>query len=119
MAIAALILVILLSLGCRRLYDITGTWFFTIYIDNDIIDVTYTFVGSRERGDVIYEGQSLGEYTVLDNEVNITLQYYDIDDDYTIETYSGGFDDRHNMSGHFTIYIEGYGTHSGSWEAYR
>jgi hypothetical protein len=117
--IAVLILAVSLSVGCRRHYNITGTWVFTIYVEGDVIDVVYTFVGGREYGEVIYEGQSLGEYTVSGDSVNITLQYYDVDDDYTIETYSGGFDNRNQMSGNFTIYIEGYGTFAGSWEAYR
>jgi hypothetical protein len=117
--VAALVAAISTSVGCNKVYNINGVWFFTIFIEGDVVEIIYDFIGSRESGEVIYEGQSLGTYTVIGNEVNITLQYYDEDNDYTIETYSGGFDDRQHMSGNFTIFIEGYGTFAGTWDASR
>ncbi len=117
-----LIMVALVSVntGCKKKsYDISGTWFFSIFINGDSFAEQYTFVGSRNNGDVLYYGQSLGTYTVAGDNVNFTLTYYDEDNDYTIETYSGYFEGRDFMQGNFTIFIEGYGTFSGTWEATR
>ena len=113
--ISALVLV----MGCKaKVYDIRGSWSFEIQMDDGNVFVDYyRFSGSVETGDVYYEGQILGSYTVFDRTVNITLTYYDEDDDYTVETFSGYFDDRNAMSGNYTLYIEGYGTFSGTWTA--
>ena len=110
---------LLFSLGCKRtVYDITGSWDFDILMDdgNAMAD-TYSFSGSIESGDVYYNNQRLGEYTVNDRSVNITIQYYDEEDDYTVETFSGYFDDKYSMSGSYTLYIEGSGTFPGIWTA--
>lgn len=120
--VMALLMVALISVnvGCKkRPYDINGTWSVSIFINGESYSEQYSFVGSRTDGDVLYYGQALGTYTVAGDSVNFTLTYYDEDDDYTIETYSGYFDDRNFMQGNFTIFIEGYGTYSGTWEAYR
>jgi len=105
--------------GCKgTVYDITGTWEFEIVMnDGNVMADTYSFTGSIERGDVYYEGQRLGTYTVMDRDVNITLTYYDEDDDYTVETFSGYFEDKYSMSGTYTLFIDGYGTFAGTWTA--
>ena len=120
MMVLALTVLIMVSAGCKKKsYDIGGTWYFTIFINGESYEEQYTFIGSRNDGEVLYYGQSLGTYTVGGDSVNFTLTYYDEDNDYTIETYSGFFEDRDFMQGNFTIFIEGYGTFSGTWEAYR
>jgi len=118
--VLVLVFLVMSSTGCKKKsYDINGTWYFTIHINNDTFEEQYRFVGSREDGEVYYYGQSLGTYTVIGDNVNFTLTYYDEDDDYTIETFSGYFEGRDAMQGNFTIFIEGYGTFAGTWEAYR
>jgi hypothetical protein len=120
MLILVMVALVSVNTGCKkRSYDINGTWFFSIFIDGDVFEEQYTFVGSRYDGEVLYFGQPLGTYTVGGDNVNFTLTYYDEENDYTIETYSGFFEDHDFMQGNFTIFIEGYGTFAGTWEAYR
>ncbi len=118
-SVVLLFVSLLFSFGCKgTVYDITGQWDFDIIMDDgNVMADTYSFAGSIESGDVFYNNQRLGTYTVMDRNVNITLTYYDEDDDYTVETFSGYFDDKYSMSGNYTLYIEGYGTFPGRWEA--
>lgn len=119
-SLALLFISLLFSVGCKKnvIYDITGLWDFDIMMDDGTVFVdTYSFAGSIESGDVFYGDQQLGTYTVFDRGVNITIAYYDEDDDYTVETFSGYFDDGYSMSGNYTLYIEGVGTFAGTWNA--
>ncbi len=111
---------LLLNTGCRKhRINITGVWFFTITIYGESFDETYTFVGDHRTGEVIWQDVSLGTYSVSGDSVYFTLEYYDIDDDYTVEVYRGFFDADDQMSGSVTITIEGYEPAAGSWIAVR
>ncbi len=112
---------LLTNTGCKKKneFDITGVWYFTITILNESFDETYTFSGDDRAGEVLWDGQVLGTYSASGGYVNFTLEYYDQDDDYTVEVYSGSFDTDRMMSGDVTITIEGYASVSGTWEAGR
>lgn len=101
--------------GCKKANDITGTWFITTTLQGETITETYTFAGNRNSGDVLWEGQALGTYSVLGDNVSFTLEYYDADDDYTVEVYNGFFDGVDFMSGTFTFTVEGYPSAFGDW----
>lgn len=115
-----MVALLLLTSGCESTrYNITGTWTITTRIQGQLFDEDYTFVGDNRAGDVLFQGTSLGTYAVNGDEVSFTLRYYDADDDFTVEVYSGYFDDDYTMSGTFTYSVEGYQTLSGSWIAER
>ncbi len=118
-SIILLFVSLLFSMGCREVvYDITGEWDFDIAMnDGNTMSDTYSFVGSIQAGDVYYKGQRLGTYSVMDRDINFTITYYDEDNDYTVETFSGYFDDQYSMSGTYTLFIDGYGTFAGNWTA--
>jgi len=107
--------------GCKtkNVFDITGGWVFTITLLGESFDEVYTFVGDERAGDIYWEDQNLGTYSVTDDFVNFTLEYYDIDDDYVVEVYRGSFDTIDQMSGSVTITIEGFDSVDGTWVAYR
>lgn len=107
--------------GCKKKtnFDIRGSWDITVTLLGDDFDYIYSFSGDSRSGDVLWEGQVLGTYSVSDDFVNFTLEYYDQDDDYTVEVYRGYFDADDQMSGSVTITIEGYQSVSGSWIALR
>ena len=120
LAAVLVVAALLLNTGCRKhRINITGVWFFTITIYGESFDETYTFVGDHRTGEVIWQDVSLGTYSVSGDSVNFTLEYYDIDDDYTVEVYRGFFDADDQMSGSVTITIEGYEPATGSWIAVR
>jgi hypothetical protein len=122
-----LILVIIATLGLLTLsgckknddYDITGTWYLTLDFGDYTANETYTFVGNDRSGDVLWEGQALGTYSVVGESVSFTVEYINQDDEYTVEVYNGSFDNDRQMSGSFTITIEGLGSASGTWWADR
>jgi len=101
--------------GCKKANDIIGTWFVTTSLLGDTFTETYDFVGNKSSGEVLWEGQSLGTYSVFGDNVSFTLEYYDADDDYTVEVYNGSFDGVDFMSGTFTYTVEGYPSASGTW----
>lgn len=122
MLAAVLVLAGLLTdTGCKKKdkFDITGVWYVTITLLGDDFEETYTFAGDDRGGEVLWEGQTLGTYSASDGYVDFTLEYYDQDDDYTVEVYSGSFDTDRMMSGNVTITIEGYQSVSGTWVAVR
>ncbi len=111
---------LLFQVGCNNhTFNITGTWYFTIIIYDEDFNETYTFVGNRHSGEVFWEGQSLGDYSVSGDQVHFTLEYYDADDDYTVETFHGYIDADDRMGGDVTVTIEGYEPATGDWEAVR
>jgi hypothetical protein len=115
MFIIITILTLITLPGCKKAYDITGTWFITTTLLGEDFTDTYTFVGNRNSGDVLWDGQALGTYSVVGDNVSFTLEYLDADDDYTVEVYNGFFDGRDFMSGSFTYTVEGYPSASGTW----
>jgi len=122
MLAAVLVLAGLLTdTACKKKdkFHITGVWYVTITLLGDDFDETYTFVGDDRGGEVLWEGQSLGTYSASDGYVDFTLEYYDQDDDYTVEVYRGSFDTDTMMSGNVTITIEGYQSVTGTWVAVR
>jgi hypothetical protein len=115
MFIIITILTLITLPGCKKAYDITGTWFITTTLLGEDFTDTYTFVGNRNSGDVLWDGQALGTYSIVGDNVSFTLEYLDADDDYTVEVYNGFFDGRDFMSGSFTYTVEGYPSASGTW----
>ena len=113
------LLIIILTLmtlpGCKKAYDITGSWFITTTLLGEDFTDTYSFVGNRNSGDVLWQGQSLGTYSVIGDNVSFTLEYLDADGDYTVEVYNGFFDGRDFMEGSFTYTVEGFPSASGVW----
>ena len=109
------ILVLMTLPGCKKRLDITGTWFITTLLLGETFTDTYTFVGNRSSGEVLWEGQSLGTYSVNGYNVNFLLEYTDTDGDYIIESYNGLLEEENYMSG--TIYYtkEGNPRITGSW----
>ncbi|UCH93422.1 MAG: hypothetical protein JSV88_24535 [Candidatus Aminicenantes bacterium] len=105
--------------GCKKANNITGTWFITTMLLGETFTDTYTFAGNKNSGEVLWQGQALGTYSVMGNNVSFTLEYLDADDDYTVEVYSGFFDHYDYMSGTFTYTVEGYPSASGTWFAER
>ena len=101
--------------GCEKANDITGTWFITTSLLGGTFTETYTFVGNKSSGEVLWENQALGTYSVFGDNVSFTLEYYDEDDDYTVEVYNGFFDERDFMTGTFTYTVEGFPSASGTW----
>jgi hypothetical protein len=121
LAVVVLLAGILADTGCKKKVDfnIRGTWNFTVTLLGDDFDYVYDFSGDSRSGDVLWEGLTLGTYSVSGDMVDITLEYYDQDDDYTVEVYRGYFDSDNQMSGNMTITVEGYQSVSGSWIALR
>ncbi|HLP62352.1 MAG TPA: hypothetical protein VK186_26160 [Candidatus Deferrimicrobium sp.] len=105
--------------GCKNHFNITGVWDFIITLEGQDFYETYTFVGDRSSGEVFWEGQSLGLYTVSGDQVHFKLEYYDADDDYTVEDFYGNADTHDDMSGTVTYTVEGYTPVSGDWVAVR
>lgn len=101
--------------GCKKANDIIGTWFITTTLLGENFTETYNFVGNKNSGEVLWEGQTLGTYSVFGDNVSFTLEYYDEDNDYTVEVYNGFFDGIDFMSGSFTYTVEGYPSASGTW----
>ena len=114
---AAALLLTLTSTGCKKkgVDDITGTWFFTITIDDFVLDETYEFVGTDASGEVYWEGQALGTYSAFGDHISFTLEYIDPDDEYTVEVYNGTIFSEDTMSGSVTITYEISGSISGVW----
>jgi hypothetical protein len=113
--IVIIVLALMTLPGCKKANDITGTWFITTTLLGETFTDTYTFAGNRNSGDVLWEGQALGTYSVFGDNVSFTLEYLDADNDYTVEVYNGFFDGRDFMSGSFTYTVEGYPSASGDW----
>ena len=113
--IVIIVLALMTLPGCKKANDITGIWFITTTLLGETFTDTYTFVGNRNSGDVLWEGQALGTYSVLGDNVSFTLEYLDADDDYTVEVYNGIFDGSDFMNGTFTYTVEGYASESGDW----
>lgn len=115
MSVIITVLALMTLTGCKNANDITGPWFITTSLLGEIFTDTYTFAGNRNSGDVLWEGQALGTYSVFGDNVSFTIEYYDDDNDYTVEVYNGFFDGRDFMSGSFTYTVEGYPSASGTW----
>lgn len=115
MSIIITVLALMTLPGCQKKLDITGTWFITTSLQGESFTDTYTFVGNRSSGEVLWEGQSLGSYSVNGYQVDFLLEYIDGDGDYIIESYDGLIEEESYMSG--TIYYtkEGFPRVTGSW----
>ncbi|MCU0284886.1 MAG: hypothetical protein MUF15_00680 [Acidobacteria bacterium] len=112
--------ILLVQGGCKdKAFNITGTWDILITIDGVDFNEIYSFVGDRVSGDLYWEGQLLGFYTVSGDQVHFQLEYYDADDDYTVEDFRGYIDTNDQMSGNVTYTVEGYNPVTGTWIAAR
>jgi hypothetical protein len=115
MSIIITVLALMTLPGCKKKLDITGTWFITTNLLGESFMDTYTFVGNRNSGEVLWEGQSLGNYSVNGYSVSFLLEYIDGDGDYIIESYDGLLEDEYYMSGTLYYTVEGYPRVTGSW----
>ncbi len=121
-----LVLVIMLAglvvnTGCKKSnkFDITGYWIVESTLEGMVFSEGYTFTGDKSGGDILYNGQQLGTYSVSGDTINFTLEYYDQDDDYTVEVYTGTVDGDDQFSGNFSYSVEGYQTLTGIYVATR
>lgn len=118
-AMAAVLLLAAFS-GCKKNEnDITGIWFFTLSFPDGSVDEVYDFIGNPNSGQVYWEGQALGTYSVFGDNISFTLEYIDGDGDYTVEVYNGTIVHDDEMNGTVTITWEGIGSSSGTWFASR
>ncbi len=124
MVVIALFLVLIVGLlvmpGCKELfYNVSGEWTIQLKLNNKTFIYTYTFVGDSQSGKVYVEGDSLGNYSVVGDNVNFTLEYIDTDGDHTVEVYKGSFSHMDRLVGTMTYSVEGYQTINGTWSAER
>ena len=110
-----IVLVLMTFPGCKKGIDITGTWFITAALLGQNFTDTYTFVGNKSTGEVLWEGQSLGTYEVNGYNVSFILEYIDADGDYIIESYEGLIEDDYYMSGTIYYTLEGQPRVTGTW----
>lgn len=111
---------LLLLPGCKKnRFDLRGTWVFTTTLVGQTFEEVYTFQGVIESGNVLWEGQVLGTYSLSGEVFSFSLEYYDQDDDYTVEMYNGSFDHSDAISGDLIFSVEGYQTVAGSFRADR
>ncbi len=115
MSVIITVLALMTLPGCKKGPDITGTWFITNYLLGESFTDTYTFVGNRSSGEVLWEGQSLGAYSVNGYQVDFLLEYINADGNYTIESYIGLIEDDNYMSGTIYYTVEGDPRVTGSW----
>lgn len=115
MTVLITVLALMILPGCKKKLDITGTWYITTSLLGESFNDTYTFVGNRSSGEVLWEGQSLGNYSVNGYNVSFLLEYIDGDGDYIIESYDGLLEDDYYMSGTLYYTKEGSPRVTGSW----
>lgn len=101
LAFAALLACILINYGCPAIfgYNIVGSWNVTAAFDFDSYteDYVMTFAGDRKTGTVTWEafGYTLdGTYAVDGKNVD-----FDVSDAYEIQTFTGTFSNKDEMSG--------------------
>lgn len=110
--------------GCKQAdYNITGNWLVNFTLD-DTGSFLVAFSGSKTLGNVIWENQMSGEYSVSDRQVDYVLRIYISASNATvlvIYNFNGSFDDKDHMSGTVSAYL--YDSPSdittGTWTAQR
>ncbi|MCP5102592.1 MAG: hypothetical protein GY950_04395 [bacterium] len=110
---------LLFNTGCKKNKDnnITGGWYFSITVGGTYFEEVYDFVGDERTGTVYWDGQSMGTYSVVGDVVEFTLEYFNVDDIFTVEIYQGAFDAHDEMSGTATFIVTGSEPYSGTWFA--
>ena len=104
LAITALILSIVINYGCPGLfgYNIVGTWTITATFTDAVEDYTVSFAGDKKTGTVTWTfagwGTLTGTYTV--NGKSIT---FEVGDSIELDSYSGTFTKKDEMSGTGTL----------------
>ncbi|UCH98404.1 MAG: hypothetical protein JSV88_16600 [Candidatus Aminicenantes bacterium] len=95
-------------------YYIQGTWGLTEqYNDGSSFEVTVTFIGDTESGEVFDSDGGTGTYTVDGRSVNFTIYYPEV-----IYEYTGSFYDEETMIGDAKRYIISESTYErGTWNA--
>jgi len=110
----------LVNTGCKsNKLDLSGVWFIETILEGNTFSESYTFAGDDRGGDVLFQGQVLGTYSASGDSISFTLEYFDQDDDYTVEVYQGSMDTDDQMSGNFTYSVEGFATLSGTFVGIR
>lgn len=121
--IIGLILFAMTFTGCKGSddsFDITdGTWGFFITGGEYSSGVVYAFQGSKTSGNVEYEGQVRGTYTLSGTTLRFTVEHYDSEDNTYIYSYEGIYTDYFNMAGTFSVTYPDGSVINGTWYAVR
>jgi len=105
--IATLFITMMFSTGCKKKFDITGTWTINYNWTNWVSATgTITFTGNKTSGTFTNNASNTGTYTVDGNNVNWVYP--------SGTTYTGTSSDDNHMSGTMTG-----GSFHGSWTATR
>ena len=109
--------------GCKKSddsFDITeGSWAFYLSAGSDNSSLVYTFRGEKDQGNVIYNNEVRGSFTVSGTLVNFTVNHYDAVGDLYVYVYTGTSRDYLFMSGSFSVTYPGGSVISGTWSAER
>jgi len=116
--VAALFLTMMFSTGCKKKFDITGTWTVTLNYTSPWAQTytgTITCAGDKETGAVTYDiadwGLHIGAYTVNDKNVTLTVTW----SNGNATTFTGTSTDDNMISGTMTETAGG----GGNWTAVR
>ncbi len=123
LSLIILTIVFALNTGCKKnddSFDITdGTWGFFLTAGSDNSSLVYSFQGEEEHGNVFYNNEERGTYTVSGTLVNFTVNHYDSAASLYVYVYTGTAGDYFNMSGSFSVTYPDGSVVSGTWEAER
>ncbi|MCP5107699.1 MAG: hypothetical protein GY950_30200, partial [bacterium] len=121
----AVILGMMFQSGCKlfKVYDIEGTWLLLKVVNGVETELTVTFVGSREIGEVFVDNTTYGTYQVeYDTDLGFFLVYFPPGGTVTDrrDNFTGGFDDTNTMSGTVEVLDVSAGIQDfGDWTAIR
>jgi hypothetical protein len=121
--VLVIIIGLVVNIGCKKKdegIDITdGTWAFFLETSDGSNALVYDFRGDQQQGNVYFQNENRGTYTVSGNMANFTVNHYDAESNLYVYTYSGLFSDYYNMSGSFYISMPDGSTINGTFTAER
>jgi hypothetical protein len=121
--ITLIIFLSLFTVRCKKAepaFDITnGSWGVFLELPDSSPAVVYAFQGSLSRGDVIFNNEVRGAYTVNNTTVFFTVNHYDAESELYLYAYTGSITGPHNMSGTLVITFPDTTTVNGTWRAER
>jgi hypothetical protein len=96
-----------------------GVWLFTLTdSENSESYFTYGFHGSKNSGEVSWEGYDIGIYTVSRNRLIINVIHFTTEGDLYPYSYQGTFESKNRITGTYTRQDPEGATLSGTFEAY-